>query len=128
MAHIEYSVMQATCTARVASDLEYKNLKSYLLDSLSSRVLSFQLASMLFLLTFVYVFYSFQTHAAPLNSILEESSSCNATFSMITPTLAVTCPADQRTILYHFIQFVSHASRALKNRRNVTMVTVILAK
>ena len=31
-------------------------------------------------------------------------------------------------ILYHFIQFVSHASRALKNRRNVTMVTVILAK
>ena len=90
--------MQATCPARVASDLEYKNLKSYLLDSLSSRVLSFQLASMLFLLTFVYVFYSFQTHAAPPNSILEESSSCNATFSIITPTLAVTCPADQRTI------------------------------
>ena len=32
------------------------------------------------------------------------------------------------SILYHFIQFVSHMSQPLKNRRNVTIVTVILVK
>ena len=31
-------------------------------------------------------------------------------------------------LLYHFIQFVCHTSRAFQNRRNVTIVTVIFAK
>ena len=49
---------------------------------------------MLLVLTLVYLFHGFQSHAVPLTSILEESSS-NATF-IITP--ACICPAEQRTI------------------------------
>ena len=48
---------------------------------------------MLLVLTLIYLFHGFQSHAAPLTSILEGSSS-NATV-IITP--ACICPADQRT-------------------------------
>ena len=48
---------------------------------------------MLLILTLIYLFHGFQSHAAPLTSILEESSS-NTTV-IITP--ACICPADQRT-------------------------------
>ena len=49
---------------------------------------------MLLVLTLVYLFHSFQTHASPLTSLLAESSS-NATV-LSTPTCI--CPADQRSI------------------------------
>ena len=49
-------------------------------------------ASMLLILTLMYLFHGFQSHATPLSSILESSS--NATV-IITP--ACICPADQRT-------------------------------
>ena len=50
--------------------------------------------SMLLILTIIYLLHASQSHAVPLTSILEESSS-NSTV-MITPTCI--CPADQRTI------------------------------
>ena len=53
-----------------------------------------EFASMLLILTLMYLLHGFQSHAAPLTSILEESSS-NSTV-IITPTCI--CPADQRTI------------------------------
>ena len=46
---------------------------------------------MLLVLTLIYLFHGFQTHAAPLTSRLAESSSV-----ISTPTCI--CPADQRTI------------------------------
>ena len=46
---------------------------------------------MLIVLTLVYLFHGFQTHAAPLTSLLAESSSV-----ISTPTCI--CPPDQRTI------------------------------
>ena len=51
---------------------------------------------MFLVLTLIYLFHGFQSHAAPqaLTSILEESS-INSTV-IITPTCI--CPADQRTI------------------------------
>ena len=49
---------------------------------------------MLLVLILVYLFHGFQTHAAPLTSLLEESSS-NAT---VLSTTACICPADQRSI------------------------------
>ena len=49
---------------------------------------------MLLILTLIYLFHTFQSHAAPLTGILEESGS-NSTV-IITP--ACICPADQRTI------------------------------
>ena len=49
---------------------------------------------MLLILTLIYLLHGFQSHAAPLTSILEESS-FNSTV-IITP--ACICPADQRTI------------------------------
>ena len=49
---------------------------------------------MLLVLTLIYLFHGFQSHAAPPTSILQESSG-NATV-IITP--ACLCPADQRTI------------------------------
>ena len=52
--------------------------------------------SMLLILTLIYLFHGFQSHAAPLTSILEESSS-NATV-IITPLATCICPPDQRTI------------------------------
>ena len=52
-----------------------------------------EFATMLLILTLIYLFHGFQSHAAPLTSILEESSS-NTTV-IITP--ACICPADQRT-------------------------------
>jgi hypothetical protein len=53
---------------------------------------------MLLVLTLVYVFYGFQSHAAPLTSLVAESSS-NATSTVLSTTLAACiCPADQRTI------------------------------
>ena len=49
---------------------------------------------MLLVLTLVYLFHNFQTHAAPLTSLLAESSS-NAT---VLSTPACICLADQRSI------------------------------
>ena len=49
---------------------------------------------MLLVLTLAYLFYGFQTHAAPLTSLLTESSS-NAT---VLSTPVCICPADQRSI------------------------------
>ena len=49
---------------------------------------------MLLILTLIYLLHGFQSHAAPVTSILEESS--NNSTVMITPTCI--CPADQRTI------------------------------
>ena len=46
------------------------------------KLLSFQVASMLLLLTLVYVFHGFQSHAAPLTNLLAESST-NAPREMI---------------------------------------------
>ena len=53
-----------------------------------------EFASMLLILTLIYLFHGFQSHAVPLTNILEESS-INST-AIITPTCI--CPADQRTI------------------------------
>ena len=52
--------------------------------------------SMLFVLTFIYLFHGFQSHASPLTSILEESSGHGNSTVIITP--ACICPADQRTL------------------------------
>ena len=49
--------------------------------------------SMLLVLTLIYLFNDFQSHAAPLTSILEESRNASV---IITPTCI--CPADQRTL------------------------------
>ena len=49
---------------------------------------------MLLVLTLIYLFHGFQSHAAPPTSILQESSG-NAT---VITTPACICPADQRTI------------------------------
>ena len=49
---------------------------------------------MLLVLTLVYFFHGFKTHAAPLTSLLAESGS-NAT---VLSTSACICPADQRSI------------------------------
>ena len=53
-----------------------------------------EFAIMLLLLTLVYVFHGFQSHAAPLTNLLEESSS-NATSIVLSTCI---CPADQRSI------------------------------
>ena len=50
---------------------------------------------MLLILTLVYVFHTFQSHAAPLTSLLAESGSSNVT---LLDTSACICPADQRTL------------------------------
>ena len=50
---------------------------------------------MLLLLILVYVFRGFQSHAAPLTNLLEESSS-NATSTVLSTCI---CPADQRSLL-----------------------------
>ena len=51
---------------------------------------------MLLLLTLVYLFHGFQSHASPLTSILEESlTSSNST---ILSTSACICPAEQRSL------------------------------
>ena len=52
---------------------------------------------MLLLLTLVYVFHGFQSHASPLANLLEGSSSSNATTSTVLSTCI--CPADQRSLL-----------------------------
>ena len=49
---------------------------------------------MLLVLTLIYLFHGFQSHAAPPTSILQESSG-NATVIITPPCI---CPADQRTI------------------------------
>ena len=49
---------------------------------------------MLLVLTLVYLFHGFQSHAAPLTNLLAESN-INAT---VLSTSACICPADQRTI------------------------------
>ena len=49
---------------------------------------------MLLVLTLVYLFHGFQTHAAPLTGLFSESSS-NAT---VLSTTACICPIDQRSI------------------------------
>ena len=51
---------------------------------------------MLLLLTLVYVFHGFQSHAAPLANLLEESSS-NATVTCTVLSTSIS-PADQRSI------------------------------
>ena len=53
---------------------------------------------MLLLLTLVYVFHGFQTHATPLASLLTESSTNATVISTPALALACICPADQRTI------------------------------
>ena len=53
-----------------------------------------ELTSMLLVLTLVYFFHGFKTHAAPLTSLLAESGS-NAT---VLSTSACVCPAEQRSI------------------------------
>ena len=55
---------------------------------------SVSLPVMLLILTLIYLFHIFQSYAAPLTGILEESGS-NST---VITTLACICPADQRTI------------------------------
>jgi hypothetical protein len=55
-----------------------------------------EFASMLFVLALVYVFYGFQTHAAPLTSLIAESSSNATAFKL--STSACICPADQRSV------------------------------
>ena len=52
-------------------------------------------ASMLLVLILVYLLYAFQTHAAPLTSLLADSGS-NAT--TVLSTSACICPADQRSM------------------------------
>ena len=49
---------------------------------------------MLLVLTLVYLFHGFKTHAAPLTSLFAESSS-NATILSTPPCI---CPADQRSL------------------------------
>ena len=49
---------------------------------------------MLLVLTLGYLFHAFQTHAAPLTSLLTESD-CNAT---VLSTSTCICPADKRTV------------------------------
>ena len=51
---------------------------------------------MLLVLTLVYVFHGFQSHAAPLTSLLTESSS-NATVTVLSNSACI-CPANQRSI------------------------------
>ena len=51
---------------------------------------------MLLILTLIYLLHGFQSYAAPLTSILEESSFNSTSTVIITP--ACICPADQRTI------------------------------
>ena len=51
---------------------------------------------MLLVLTLVYIFHGFQTHAAPLTSFLAESGSNTTT---VLSTSACICTADQRSIL-----------------------------
>ena len=56
-----------------------------------------EFASMLLVLTLVYVFHGFQSHAAPLTNLLAESRN-NTTSTTVLSTPACICPADQRTI------------------------------
>ena len=51
-------------------------------------------ASMLLILTLIYLLHAFQSYAVPLTSILEESTS----YSTVIITPACICPGDQRTI------------------------------
>ena len=53
-----------------------------------------EFSSMLLVLSLVYLFHGFQTHASPLTSLLAKSSN-NAT---VLSTPACICPADQRSI------------------------------
>ena len=52
---------------------------------------------MLLVLTLIYLFHGFQSHAAPLTNILQESSHGNSNSTVIS-TPACICPANQRTI------------------------------
>ena len=52
---------------------------------------------MLLVITLVYLFHGFKTHASPLTSVLAESSS-NTTTASVLRTPACICPADQRSI------------------------------
>ena len=80
--------MHASCPAHVTSDMVY--IKSCLLDSFRSEFPTSML--LLLILQVVYVLHSFQTHAAPLTSLLAESR------DTVLSTPACICPADQRTI------------------------------
>jgi hypothetical protein len=51
---------------------------------------------MLLVLTLVYAFHGFQSHAAPLTSLLPESGS-NATVTVLSTSSCI-CPSDQRSI------------------------------
>ena len=75
-----------TCTA-CESDPTY-NISSTLLDACEFST------SMLLVLILVYVFHGFQSHAAPLTSLLAESRDSTTALS----TSACICPADQRTV------------------------------
>ena len=55
-----------------------------------------EFASMLLVLTLVYVFHGFQSHAAPLTNLLAESRNNTSTTVLSTP--ACICPADQRSL------------------------------
>ena len=50
---------------------------------------------MLLVLTLVYLFHAFQTHASPLNALLAESGNNATVLSTSSPCI---CPADQRSI------------------------------
>ena len=52
---------------------------------------------MLLVLTLVYLFHGFQSHAAPLTSLIAESNS-NTTILLSTPGSSCVCPADQRSV------------------------------
>ena len=52
--------------------------------------------NMLLVLTLVYLFHEFQTHATPLTSLLAESGSNHN--STVLSTSVCICPADQRSI------------------------------
>ena len=80
----------ASWSARATSDMY--NIRSPIFWIV--RVCEF--TSMLLALTLVYVLHGFQSHAAPLTSLLAESR--NNTTSTVLSTPACICPADQRTI------------------------------
>ena len=53
---------------------------------------------MLLLLTFVYLFHSFQSHAAPLTSLLADLEPRDHDNTTVLSTISCICPAYQRTI------------------------------
>ena len=86
-----YSLMPNACHI-------WHEIYEVLLPSGFLKLQSFQVASMLLLLTLVYVFHGFQSYAAPLTNLLAESST-NAlpTVSSLNISACI-CPADQRTV------------------------------